>query len=65
MKPLVGLDTPALVEIAAAHGQSAFRGRQLSTWIYKKAVSEFDAMRDLPGPFRAALAENFVVNPLA
>jgi 23S rRNA (adenine2503-C2)-methyltransferase len=52
------------VEIAAAHGQSAFRGRQLSTWIYKKAVSDFDQMRDLPGPFRAALAENFVVNPL-
>lgn len=64
MKPLVGLDTPALVEIAAAHGQSAFRGRQLSTWIYKKAVSTFDEMRDLPGPFRAALAENFTVNPL-
>lgn len=64
MKPLVGLDTSNLVELAAAHGQSAFRGRQLSTWIYKKATADFDQMRDLPGPFRAALAQNFEVNPL-
>lgn len=45
-------------------GERAFRGRQLSGWIYKKAVSAFDEMKDLPGAFRARLAESHVVNPL-
>jgi 23S rRNA (adenine2503-C2)-methyltransferase len=45
-------------------GERAFRGRQLAGWVYKKAVSSFDQMKDLPASFRVALASSHVVNPL-
>lgn len=62
--PLVGLTSPELEELAVGLGQPAYRGRQLATWIYKKAVAEFDEMKDLPAQFREKLAENHLVNPL-
>lgn len=61
---LIGLTTPELVAVATELGESAYRGKQLATWIYKKAAQSFDAMSDLPEAFRAALAENYVVSPL-
>jgi 23S rRNA (adenine2503-C2)-methyltransferase len=45
-------------------GERAFRGRQLAGWVYKKAVSSFDEMKDLPAAFRASMALSHVVNPL-
>lgn len=65
MKPsLIGCTTSELVEIATGLGQSAFRGKQLAGWIYKKQVRSFDDMSDLPAAFRAALVENYVICPL-
>lgn len=62
--PLVGLTSSELEDLAVSLGESAYRGRQLAGWIYKKAVSSFDEMRDLPASFRAALSVGHVVNPL-
>jgi 23S rRNA (adenine2503-C2)-methyltransferase len=45
-------------------GEPAYRGRQLAGWIYKKAVSSFEEMRDLPAALREKLAQGYVINPL-
>lgn len=45
-------------------GERAYRGKQLASWIYKKAAQSYDEMRDLPAGLRAQLAESHVVAPL-
>jgi 23S rRNA (adenine2503-C2)-methyltransferase len=44
-------------DFAADLGASRYRGRQLATWVYRKAVLDLDAMSDLPKDFRALVAE--------
>lgn len=61
---LVGLTAEELEAIAQRLGESPWRGRQLANHIYRRAAQSFDVMNDLPKPFRARLAEEFVVNPL-
>ena len=53
---LVGLSSSELQALAVALGASAYRGRQLATWIYRKGVFDLDVMSDLPREFREALA---------
>ena len=45
-------------------GERAFRGRQLASWVYRKAVREVGEMLDLPAPLREQISQKFVVNPL-
>jgi 23S rRNA (adenine2503-C2)-methyltransferase len=53
---------PAEMEdLAVELGASRYRGRQLATWIYRKGVTDLDAMSDLPKDFRTALATRVVV----
>lgn len=61
---LIGLTTPQLEALAESLGEKRFRGRQLASWIYKKAALDFDAMRDLPAGFRERLRETHTVSPL-
>jgi 23S rRNA (adenine2503-C2)-methyltransferase len=58
---LIGMLPSELEELAVELGASRYRGRQLATWIYRKGVTDLDAMTDLPREFRAALAERAVV----
>jgi 23S rRNA (adenine2503-C2)-methyltransferase len=58
---LLGLLPDELEGLAAAWGHSRFRGRQLATWMYRKGVTDVEAMTDLPKQFRAALAERAIV----
>jgi 23S rRNA (adenine2503-C2)-methyltransferase len=58
---LVGLGRAALTETVAALGEKPFRARQLWHWIYHRGAADFGAMSDLSKPFRARLAERFVV----
>src|SRR5215468_10615320 len=58
---LIGLDREALAAEMAAIGAPAFRARQLWHWIYHRGATDFAAMTSLAKPFRAALAERFVV----
>jgi 23S rRNA (adenine2503-C2)-methyltransferase len=51
-----------LEELAVELGASRYRGRQLATWIYRKGVTDLEAMTDLPREFRAAMAERAVVS---
>ncbi|MCH8992883.1 MAG: 23S rRNA (adenine(2503)-C(2))-methyltransferase RlmN, partial [Acidobacteria bacterium] len=62
--PLTGLSAPELQKLVAGLGEPEYRGRQLASWIYGKAETEFEAMLDLPTGLRAALAERHVVSPL-
>jgi 23S rRNA (adenine2503-C2)-methyltransferase len=58
---LVGLLPFELEDLALELGASRYRGRQLATWIYRKAVFDLEAMSDLPKDFRARLAERAVI----
>jgi 23S rRNA (adenine2503-C2)-methyltransferase len=54
--PLLGMGLPALEHWATAHGQAAFRGRQLHDWLYAKGVRNLEAVSVLPKVFREHLA---------
>lgn len=45
-------------------GQPAFRGKQLAKWIYREAVTDFQAMKDLPQELRNRLETECIVSPL-
>lgn len=44
---LLGLSQDDLEQIFAAHGEKAFRARQLMQWIYQRGITSFDDMTDL------------------
>ena len=62
---LVGLTRPQLREALLAAGtpekQVKMRVNQVWQWLYHWGVREFDAMTNLAKPYRALLAENFVI----
>src|SRR5690348_17281049 len=43
----------------AQHGDTAYRAKQVTDWLYKKRVSSFEEMTDLPAATRRRLAEEF------
>ena len=51
-EPLLGMGRPALEAWAQAHGQAAFRGRQLHDWLYAKGARSLDQVSVLPKAFR-------------
>lgn len=50
------LERPALEAALADLGQPRFRARQIFQWIYRRGVTDLNAMTDLPQDLRAALA---------
>lgn len=50
-----------LEEVMKDWGGSAFHAKQIFSWIYKRGVSSFDLMTDLPLGLRIRLKENFYV----
>src|SRR5689334_19201216 len=58
---LVGLSREELAAELATIGAPKFRANQLWHWIYHRGVAEFDAMTTLSKPFRAELAERYVL----
>ncbi|MEM9050212.1 MAG: 23S rRNA (adenine(2503)-C(2))-methyltransferase RlmN [Pseudomonadota bacterium] len=62
---LIGLTREGLSEALASAGvpqkQIRMRVGQIWHWLYVKGVTEFDAMTNLGKPFRAMLAERFVL----
>ena len=51
----LGQNTQELENLLRSMGESAFRGRQISDWIYKKGARSFDAMTNLGAPLRQKL----------
>jgi len=56
---LLGQCTPFLEAELKTRGQSAFRGRQIAEWIYRKGASSFAEMTNLSHELRALLEENY------
>jgi 23S rRNA (adenine2503-C2)-methyltransferase len=62
--PRVDLAELELREMEAAlaeRGQQRFRARQLFSWIYRRGVTDLEAMTDLPRDLRATLAAEFTL----
>jgi 23S rRNA (adenine2503-C2)-methyltransferase len=56
---LVELERPALEAALAARGYPRFHASHLFRWIYRRGVTDPDAMTDLPRGLRLALATDF------
>lgn len=54
---IYGLDRAELSSVCEGLGQSAFRGRQIAEWLYKKGARDFSEMTNLPAPLREELAQ--------
>ncbi|QYM79879.1 23S rRNA (adenine(2503)-C(2))-methyltransferase RlmN [Horticoccus luteus] len=61
--PLTGETLESLTARLREHGEPAFRAKQILEWLYKKRVTSWDEMTNLPKPFRAWLAETFDLVP--
>ncbi|MGI5920296.1 MAG: 23S rRNA (adenine(2503)-C(2))-methyltransferase RlmN [Syntrophomonadaceae bacterium] len=59
---LLGMNESQLQEFMVLHGEQAFRGRQVNRWIYKKEVSSFYEMNDLPRELRQKLDDIAVIS---
>ena len=58
---LAELDRPALEAAFEQRGLERFRASQVFRWIYRRGVTAFDDMTDLPVSLRAALAADFTL----
>ncbi len=53
---LLGMSQSEMERLAEALGESAYRGRQLFHWIYRRHASSVEDMQNLPARFRDALS---------
>jgi 23S rRNA (adenine2503-C2)-methyltransferase len=58
---LAGLDLTELESAFASRGLERFRARQVFAWLYKRGVTELEAMTDLPRELRATLAADCTI----
>ena len=58
---LADLDLADLESAFAARSVERFRARQVFAWIYKRGVTDIEAMTDLPRDLRAALLADFTI----
>ncbi|HXH07973.1 MAG TPA: 23S rRNA (adenine(2503)-C(2))-methyltransferase RlmN [Vicinamibacterales bacterium] len=62
VRDLAELELPELEAALAELGEPRFRARQIWRWIYRRGVTDFEAMTDLSRDLRSRLAERFVVS---
>ncbi|MFQ3610343.1 MAG: 23S rRNA (adenine(2503)-C(2))-methyltransferase RlmN [Fimbriimonadales bacterium] len=61
---LVGMSTSELREwVANRCEEPAYRGNQIAQWVYRRAVTSFEAMSDLPARLRTQLREVALITP--
>lgn len=58
------LDTEALKDWLAKHGEQGFRAKQVSEWLWKKSASSFEDMSNLSLKTRQLLGEHFAINAI-
>jgi 23S rRNA (adenine2503-C2)-methyltransferase len=61
--PITGETLSSLTARLQAHGEPAFRAKQILEWVYKKRARSWDDMTNLPKPLRAWLAETLDFSP--
>lgn len=59
MNSIYSYSLEELTKIMLAMGQSAYRSKQIFSWLYKKRVKSFDEMNDISLSFREELKKNF------
>jgi 23S rRNA (adenine2503-C2)-methyltransferase len=59
---LADLERPALEVALEARGHRRFHARQIFRWIYRRGVTDVEAMTDLSLELRAALARDFTLS---
>ena len=64
MQTIYDLTFKQMQEMLEAHGQKAYRAKQIFSWLYRKRVSSFDAMSDLPKSFIEQLKQEYSIEPL-
>ena len=64
MKRLItGTLSEELEEFFTSRGLPKYRAKQITDWVYKKRVTSFEAMTDLPNELRTQLASEFEFPP--
>lgn len=58
---LIGLSLAEMQAAMAADGMPGFRAKQVWHWIYKRGVTDFEAMQNLPKDMRAVLVEKYSI----
>ena len=58
---LADLERPALESALEARGHKPFHARQIFRWIYRRGVTDINAMTDLSRELRATLASDFTL----
>lgn len=64
-KDIRTLELAKLIELLTAHGEKAYRARQIYEWLWKKKAQSFDEMTNLSLALRDYLKEHFVILPIA
>ena len=64
MQTIYDLTFKQTQEMLEAHGQKAYRAKQIFSWLYRKRVSSFDEMSDLPKSFIEQLKQEYSIEPL-
>ncbi len=64
-KSIRKLTLEQLKEAMQAHGQPAFRSKQIFEWIWKKSARSFDQMQNIPKELRALLEEEYTLECVA
>ena len=59
MNSIYSYSLEELTKIMLAMGQSAYRSKQIFSWLYKKRIKSFDEMNDISLSFREELKKNF------
>lgn len=58
------LSREEIKDFLIAHGEKAFRAKQIYSWLWQKSCTDFDDMTNLSLPLRTLLKEHFVINDI-
>ena len=64
MQDIRNLDSGHLLEFLKSNQEPSFRAKQISEWLWKKNVSSFEQMKNIPASLQKKLAENFSISKL-
>ncbi len=62
---IFGQTLPELTELVTGWGLPKFRGKQLAEWMYKKSITDFSQMQNLPKDLRQQLVQACVIDRAA
>jgi 23S rRNA (adenine2503-C2)-methyltransferase len=64
MQDIRNLNMDGLLEFVKGIQEPSFRAKQISEWLWKKNVTDFEAMKNIPASLQKKLAENFSLTKL-